>query len=162
MHKNFDTFFDRLISHEGGYVNDPKDPGGETQWGISKRSYPNLNIKKLTRENAREIYERDFWIPLRGSSMEDGIAFQIFDLAVNSGINTAIRLLQRACGVADDGFWGPESQKALEKISESDVIMRLNAERLDYMTRLKNWDHVSKGWARRIAANLRYGAEDSD
>ena len=57
----FDAAFDRLIWHEGGYANDPDDPGGETNWGISKRAYPNLVIKALTREQAREIYQRDFW-----------------------------------------------------------------------------------------------------
>ena len=57
----FRIFIERLLSHEGGYVNDPRDPGGETQWGISKRSYPSVNIKALTREGAIEIYRRDFW-----------------------------------------------------------------------------------------------------
>lgn len=158
---NFDTAFDRLIGHEGGYVNDPNDPGGETKWGISKRSYPHLVIVNLTREQAREIYKRDFWHRIEGDRLHDGVAFQMFDLAVNSGIETAVRLLQRALGVAEDGHWGPASQAAADAMSESDQILRLNAERLDFMTRLKNWPHHGKGWARRIAGNLRYGALDS-
>lgn len=157
----FDNAFDRLIGHEGGYVNNPKDPGGETNWGISKRSYPNLDIKKLTREDARKIYRRDFWDRIKADKLPDGVAFQVFDFAVNSGIETAIRYLQRTVNVADDGYWGPISQAAADKMDESDMIMLLNAERLDFMTRLKNWDTFSKGWARRIAKNLKYGAEDS-
>ncbi len=157
----FDEAFDRLISHEGGYSNNPKDPGGETNWGISKRSYPQVDIKGLTREGARLIYRRDFWAKINGDRLHDGVAFQIFDFAVNSGIETAIRYLQRAVGVADDGWWGLESQKAADKMSETDTIMRLNAERLDFMTRLKNWPNASRGWSRRIAQNLRYGAIDS-
>jgi lysozyme family protein len=87
--------------------------------------------------------------------------FQLFDFAVNSGIETAIRYMQRALCVADDGHWGPISIAKAHETSESDMIMRLNAERLDFMTRLKNWPNTSKGWARRIAQNLRYGAIDS-
>ena len=161
----FDIAFDRLIGHEGGYVNDPNDPGGETNWGISKRAYPNLIIKELTREQAKEIYRRDFWERINADRLVargyDGVAFQLMDFAINSGIETAVRYLQRASGVADDGHWGPVSQLAIENLSESDLIMRLNAERLDLMTRLKNWPNHGRGWARRIAGNLRYGAEDS-
>jgi lysozyme family protein len=158
---NFDTAFDRLIGHEQGYVNDPNDPGGETNWGISKRSYPHLDIKNLTREDSKAIYRRDFWNRIKADTLYDGVAYQTFDFAVNSGIETAVRYLQRAVGVADDGHWGPASMAAATAMSESDTIMRLNGERLDFMTRLRNWPHASRGWARRIAQNLRYGAIDS-
>lgn len=158
---NFDVAFDRLIGSEGGYVNNPEDPGGETNWGISKRAYPNVDIKNLTRDGAKAIYLRDFWNRIHADEMFDGVAFQTFDFAVNSGIETAVRYLQRAVGVADDGHWGPVSRAAVAARSESDTIMRLNAERLDFMTRLSNWANASRGWARRIAANLRWGAEDS-
>lgn len=157
----FDEAFDRLIGHEGGYVNDPNDPGGETNWGISKRSYPNVNIKTLTRDQAKEIYRRDFWQRIHGDKLYDGVAFQVFDFAVNSGIETAIRALQRAIGVADDGHFGPVSHQRAAAMSESDQIMRLNAERLEFMTRLSNWRHHGAGWTRRVAANLRYGAVDA-
>lgn len=158
---NFDIAFDRLLGHEGGYVNNPADPGGETNWGISKRSYPNVNIKLLTRDGAKEIYRRDFWSRVNADRLNDGVAYQLFDFAINSGIETAVRYFQRALGVADDGHWGPISQAAADKASESDQIMLLNAERLDFMTRLQNWPDASRGWSRRIAGNLRYGAEDS-
>ncbi len=149
------------MAHEGGYRLDPADPGGETKWGISKRSYPHLSIAELTREDARDIYRRDFWSRISADTLPDGVAFQLFDFAVNSGIETAVRYLQRAVGVADDGHWGPVSQRAAEVASESDMIQMLNAERLDFMTRLRNWPTHGRGWARRIAQNLRYGAEDS-
>lgn len=158
---NFSDAFDRLIGHEGGYINNPKDPGGETNWGISKRSYPHLNIKSLTRQEAKTIYKKDFWDRINANKLPDGIAFQIFDFAVNSGIETAVRYLQRVVGVADDGYWGPISQDAADNMTDTDMIMLLNAERLDFMTRLKNWPDASRGWTRRIAQNLKYGAEDS-
>ena len=158
---NFDLAFDRLLGHEGQYVNHPEDPGGETNWGISKRAYPNVDIKGLTREMAKEIYRRDFWNRIHAEKLPGSVAFQVFDFAVNSGIWTAIRYLQRAVGVADDGYWGPVSQAAITRMSESDIIMRFAAERLDFYTRLSTWPAFGRGWVRRVAQNLRYGAEDS-
>lgn len=157
----FDGVFDRLIGHEGGYVNNPNDPGGETNWGISKRAYPDVDIKNLTRDGAKAIYKRDFWDRLNADTLYDGVAYQLFDFAVNSGIETAVRYLQRSVGAADDGHWGPTSAALAAAMTESDTIMRLSAERLDFMTRLKNWPDASRGWARRIAGNLRFGAQDS-
>ena len=157
---NFDVAFDRLISHEGGYVDDPDDPGGETNWGISKRSYPQLDIRNLTREDAKVIYKRDFWLKIRG--LPESVIFQLFDFAVNSGIGNAIRSVQRAINVADDGHWGPHSQSVAATLSESDLLMRLIAERLRFMVKLKNWKNHGGGWANRMAQNLYYAAEDNE
>ena len=158
---NFSEAIERILGIEAGYVNNPADPGGETKWGISKRSYPHLDIAALTSEQAIEIYHRDFWQPIEGDRFRDGVAYQLLDFAVNSGIQTALRKLQRVAGVADDGHIGPITRAALADMSESDIIMRLIAERLDFMTHLKNWASAGKGWARRLATDLRYGALDS-
>lgn len=158
---NFDVACERSLGHEGKYSNNIADPGGETNWGISKRSYPNVNIKLLTREGAKDIYRRDFWNRINAENLPDGVAYQLFDFAINSGIETAVRYFQRAIGVADDGHWGPHSQSVADATSETDMIMRLNAERLDFMRKLKAWKDFGSGWAGRIAINLRYGAEDS-
>lgn len=157
---DFDIAFDRLISHEGGYVNDPRDPGGETKFGISKRSYPSVNIAQLTREEAKEIYRRDFWDVL-GEEAHPAIKFQVFDFAVNAGISTAIRKLQSAIGVADDGHWGPVSAAAVKRMAINDVLMLFAAERLDYLRKLSTWTVYGSGWAGRIANNLRYAAQDN-
>jgi lysozyme family protein len=156
---SFNEAFTRLLGHEGGYVNNPADPGGETNWGISKRSYSNLDIKNLTRDQAMMIYYTDFWSPL--GDADAAIKYQMFDFAVNSGINTALRKLQLVVGVADDGHWGPLSKAALATMSVNDTLLLLNAERLEFMTKLKNWPDASRGWARRIATNLRYAAKDN-
>lgn len=163
---NFDDVFDRVIGHEAGYVDDPNDPGGKTKWGISQRSYPDEVIEDLTRDDAKRIYGRDFWERIHGDRLIergfDGVSFVLMDFAVNSGVETAVRYLQRAIGVADDGHWGPVSQAALERHNnESDIIMLLTAERMDFQTKLKNWPSHGKGWTRRNAQNLRYGAADS-
>lgn len=160
----FDLACDRLLTAEGAYTDGAGDPGGETKFGISKRAYPTVDIKALTRDVAKGIYQRDFWDRINGQRLADqkpAMMFQLFDFAINSGIDTAIRALQRAVGVADDGHWGPVSLLAEAQIEEPDLILRLNAERLDFMTRLTNWPVAGKGWARRIAQNLRYGAEDA-
>lgn len=161
MKQKFLVAINRVLGHEGGYVNDPADPGGETKWGISKRSYPNLSIKELTRDDAITIYYKDFWVAAHCEEFEDGVAYQLLDSAVNSGISQSIRFLQSAVGVADDGFFGPHTLAAVKNTSESDIIMKFNAERLDFMRKLKAWNSFGRGWAGRITQNLRYGAEDS-
>jgi lysozyme family protein len=152
---NFDSAFEKLIGHEGSYVNDPRDPGGETNWGISKRSYPDIDIKSLTIEQAKALYKRDYWDRARCDSLHPIIAFQVFDAAVNSGIGQSIRFLQKAVGVADDGVVGPKTLAAIQQQDLAELIARFNAERLEFMTKLSNWDRFGKGWARRIASNLK-------
>lgn len=157
----FRNLIERVLGHEAGYVNNPKDPGGETKWGISKRSYPTLDIKNLTREGAIAIYHDDFWEHIHADVLPDALDYQLLDSAVNSGIPQSLRFLQRALGVADDGHFGPHSRAALLKADLNDVLFLFLAERLEFMTKLNNWENASKGWARRIAMNLRYAAEDN-
>ena len=155
----FDIAFSRLIGHEGGYVNDPRDPGGETKFGISKRSYPDVNIATLTEDAAKAIYYRDFWQPL--GDAHPAIKFQTFDFAVNSGISTAIRKLQAAIGVADDGHWGPVSAAALAAMDVNDVLMRFMAQRLRFWVKCTAWPTMGGGWANRAATDLEYAAKDN-
>ena len=157
---DFDTAFDRLLGHEGGYVNDPEDPGGETNWGISKRSYPHVDIKNLTREGAKAIYLRDFWSVL-GAEAHPALKFQVFDFAVNSGISTALRKLQLAVRVADDGHWGPRSRAALAGMELNDALMRFAAYRLKFMNKLNGWPRYGAGWTERVANQLLFAAEDN-
>lgn len=156
---NFDIAFERLVGHEGGYVNDPADPGGETSFGISKRSYPDVDIKNLTRDGAKAIYLKDFWNAL--ADADSAIKFQVFDFAVNGGLPVAIRKLQTAVGVADDGHWGPQSMKAIASMDVNDVLLKFNAQRLMFYTSLKNWPLYGKGWTNRVAGNLNYAALDN-
>lgn len=156
----FQVCIDRLIGNEGGYVNDLRDPGGETNWGISKRSYPKLDIQALTRQQACALYKRDFWDVVRLDDQPIGVASQILDFAVNSGMSTAVRAVQRAVGVADDGHIGGYTLAAIKAIEPHDLVMRVLAQRLVFMTNCKNWQVNSKGWARRIATQLNYGADD--
>lgn len=150
----------RVLGYEGGYVNDPEDPGGETNWGISKRSYPEVDIKNLTRNQAIAIYYRDFWLKAHCQELSDGAGYQLLDSAVNSGINQSIRFMQRALGVADDGVFGQYTLDRMRTTTEAKFIILFLAERLDFLRKLKTWNRFGSGWAGRIAQNLRYGAED--
>lgn len=157
---NFDTAFERVLGHEGGYINDPQDPGGETNWGISKASYPNLNIRTLTRDLAKSIYLADFWNRIHADQLPPAVAFQAFDFAVNSGIEPSVRALQRAANVPDDGYWGQVTAHAVQTTPTDKLVMRFVAERLEFWCNLGTWARFGKGWARRAAQDLRYGAVD--
>lgn len=161
MSAGFDLAFNRLMGNEGGYSNNPSDPGGETNWGISKRSYPDVDIAALTRDQAAAIYLRDFWQRGDMDEYDQALAFQVFDFAVNSGLDTALRKLQAAAGVAEDGHIGPITIAAIKSKSVSDMIMLFVAERLDFWRKLSTWPTFGKGWAGRAATDLRYGAADS-
>ena len=166
MSLSFQQIFNRLIGHEGGYVNDLQDPGGETNWGVTKRTAQangyTGNMKTMTRQQAYEIYRRAFWLRYNCEQMPDAVAYQFFDAAVNHGFGNASCMLQRAVGVLDDGIIGKYSLEAINSNPISDTLMVLNGERLNFYTRLKNFDRFGKGWVNRVAQNLRYGAQDNE
>lgn len=161
----FDEIFDRVIKHEGGYVNNPADPGGETNWGVTIRTarangYAGRMID-MTRDQAKEIYRAAFWERVRGEKLHSALAFQLFDACVNHGIGNGVRMLQRAAGVADDGLIGEVTLRAVQAVSAPDMVMRFNAERLEFYTKLKTFSTFGRGWVNRVAGNLRYGAKDA-
>lgn len=144
-----DTFHicvNRVLAHEGGYVYHPDDPGGETNFGISKRAYPNLDIKTLTRSDAIAIYYADYWVPLGCHRLPRALAFQVFDAGVNHGQRRALEWL----ALAD---FAP---------SVAGKVLTFNKLRLEFYTGLKAFRSFGKGWTKRVVANLRYAAEDLD
>lgn len=169
----FEKSFARLIGHEGGWSYDPKDPGnwtggrpnvGElkgTKFGIAANTYPDLDIKSLTVDQAKAIYYRDWWLKIGADDIDGAIVYQMWDFAVNAGMGTAKRCLQRAVGVADDGKVGPRTIAAVKAMSVTDVLMRFNAQRLRFYTSLTTWATYGKGWTNRVAGNLDFAAEDS-
>ena len=154
---NFDAAFAKLLEHEKGYVFDRRDAGGETNLGISARSYPNENIKGMTVERAKQIYLRDFWGPAGCDAVPDGIKFDLLDVAANSGPSRAVKLLQKAAGVTADGVLGPITLQALQSMPAARLAARFNGARLEFMTDIsgvQGWTTFGRGWAKRIAANL--------
>ncbi|MDR0480131.1 MAG: hypothetical protein LBH31_10105 [Burkholderiaceae bacterium] len=162
---DFDTAFDRLIGYEGGYVNNPVDPGGETNYGIT------LNVARacgysgsmcgLTLSQAKAIYHDLYWDRAQCDQYPGAVAFQVFDAAVNHGVAQAIRFLQCALGVAADGSVGPATLAALHSASVPEVLTRFNSERLNFYISLSTWPALGKGWVGRVAANLKYASEDA-
>lgn len=150
----YDECFEALIGHEGGYVNHPKDPGGETKYGISKRAYPNEDIKNLTLDRAKLIYARDYWEPSGCNEWPEAMRFDVFDVAVNSGVTTAIKMVQRASFCEADGILGPRTRLAVKAMNPLVMHARINGARLAYMADLPTWPAFGRGWAKRIAANL--------
>lgn len=126
---NFEEAIAFVLPHEGGYVNHPADPGGETKYGISKRSYPNEDIANLTIERASFIYRRDFWNPLYERINSQAIANKVFDFAVNMGSSQAHKLLQGSCNdcgelVSVDGALG---NVTLNAVNSADSTLLLEA-----------------------------------
>lgn len=152
---NFDQAFSVLMQHEGGLVDDPNDPGGLTKFGISHRAYPALDIRNLTLDQAAAIYRADYWGPSGCEAVPDALRMDLFDMAVNSGVRTAAKCLQRAVGETEDGAIGPETLQAIQSMPVARLLARFNGERLDFLASLPAWENFSKGWARRIASNLR-------
>ena len=150
---NFDKAFEIIIGHEGGYVNDHRDPGGETKYGISKRAYPAVDIYNLTLDHAKLIYKRDYWDAVDAESIPGVARLMVFDCAVNCGVTTARKLLQRAVGTKDDGIIGPKTRAAIS--ATPDIEQRFAGFWLQYYTDLKGFDTYGKGWVRRVANDLR-------
>ena len=95
MSVGFEPAVELILKHEGGYVNHPDDPGGETNFGIAKRSYPNLEIDKLSEDDAKRIYKEDYWDKVRGDQLHPAVALMVFDTAVNMGISREVNSFKK-------------------------------------------------------------------
>jgi lysozyme family protein len=146
----FHRCIDFVLLEEGGLVNHPRDPGGLTKFGISRRSYPQLDIRRLTLDDAKAIYRRDFWDRIQGDALPVGVDLVVLDMAVNAGVRRAIQLLQQLGGVADDGRIGPQTLGALKGRSISDLIEAYSRLRLTYYQSLKHWPTFGRGWSARV------------
>lgn len=156
----FDEAFEALIGNEGGYSNNPADPGGETMWGITKRvaranGYTGA-MSALTRLEAKAIAKARYWDVARCDELDARVAFQVFDAVYNGG--PAVKWLQQAANTGSDGVFGPGTLAAVRATDPLKLIMRFDAYRLKYLGNLKTWPTFGHGWANRIADNLLKGA----
>ncbi len=136
------------LRQEGGYVNDPQDPGGETNFGISKRQYPTLDIAHLTRDDAIAIYARDYWRPVRGDELPWPIAVVLFDINVNGG--APVRWLQEALSLPIDGIFGPATLAAARKHPDPKAVAgRVLRRRILYYVALPTFARFGAGWVQR-------------
>ena len=160
---DFDKAFELLIGNEGGYVNNQKDPGGETNWGITKtvavaNGYAG-DMRTMPKETAKGIYKKMYWDRLQCDQLPFVVAFQLFDAGVNHGNSQAVKFLQRALSVADDGVIGAKTIAAARKLEDLQIVILFNAERIEFYTALKTFSTFGKGWVRRVASNLKLAAK---
>lgn len=143
MSESFDYAIGFILNHEGGYQCDPDDSGnwtsgkcgvGElkgTNFGIAASSYPRLDIKRLTLESAKNLYRADYWNKAF-DYLDKRVGAKLLDIAVNCGTGTAAKLLQRACGVIDDGIIGATTMAAAKNMKPEDLLKTLTAKQKAY------------------------------
>lgn len=165
MDANFERALKLVLKHEGGFVNNPRDPGGATNKGITIgtfRRYVNAkatvdDLKRISDAEVSDIYRRQFWNAVQGSVLPSGLDYALFDFAVNSGPDRAIKYVQAAVGVKQDGKLGNETLSAISQHPTARLINSLCDARLAFMRRAKDkqgrllWDTFGKGWNTRVA-----------
>lgn len=159
----FDLMFSKLMEAEGEYQNDPDDRGnwtsgkiGEgvckgTKYGVSAMAFPYLNIKELTKEDAKKIFQKCYWDKIKGDSLPDALSIMVSDTAYNSGCKTAVRLLQKSLGVAIDGIMGNNTIGAANRLPVKKTLSDYAVYRLQYLNSCRGWMKYGKGWSRRVS-----------
>lgn len=164
MVNNFDKCLRIILKHEGGYVNHPKDPGGMTNLGVTKRVYEDwvghevdeAMMRSLTEDHVAPIYEANYWNRICGNELPSGLDLTVFDFAVNSGPSRASKYLQRLVGVKEDGVIGPMTLQAVEDMIEckqhgvEHAIEEYAELRQNFYERLNTYETFGKGWTRRV------------
>lgn len=145
----FDFCVELVMTEEGGLVEHPNDPCGLTNFGISQRAYPKLDIRALTPDDAKALYKRDYWTPIRGDDLPPALALLMLDCAVNQGTGTAIRLAQEAADVRIDGVLGVMTLAAAQQQMPG-ILQRFAALRAWRYEINRNEEVFGKGWFRRL------------
>lgn len=154
MTMDFDTAFDLIVGVEGKYSNDSRDAGGETNYGISKRAYPNEDIAGLTKARAKELYKRDYWDKVKGDELPAPLNLFVFDAAVNQGVEPAIKLLQKTLGVAQDGLLGSATIGKAQKAGTETSCIYMADRAMRYMG-TRGADVYLRGWLKRLFVMMR-------
>ena len=157
MNHNFDTCLDMLLKHEGGYVNHPKDPGGMTNLGVTKRTYDEFHgtdideegMRKLKKSDVEPIYRSNYWNRCRCQDLPSGVDWAVFDFAVNSGTGRAAKALQKAVEAEQDGSIGPMTLMKVKDHEVVNIINRIAIYREQFYRSLSTFDTFGKGWIRR-------------
>lgn len=158
MNRNFERSLSLVLRSEGGFVDDPHDPGGATNKGVTIatfRQYVNpkgtvADLKALTMAQAGIIYKKQYWDAVKGDELPDGVDYATFDFAVNSGPGRAAKYLQGVVGVSQDGAIGPGTLAAVRAKSAVSTIGALCARRLAFLRGLPTFSRFGKGWTTRV------------
>ncbi len=161
--ENYQTCLEMILHHEGGYVNHPKDPGGETNFGVTKRVYEEWtmsqdlitkDMKDLTVEDVAPIYRKNYWDRIKADDIPAGLDLCVFDFGVNAGTGRSAKFLQTMIGTVADGGIGPNTLRALALYVESEgiegAIKNFQSERQSYYESLSTFETFGRGWTRRV------------
>lgn len=160
MDRNFQASLKKVLKHEGGWADHPKDPGGATMKGVTLGSFRKFvkpkatkdDLRKITDEQLSTVYRRNYWDAVLGGELPDGLDYAVFDFAVNSGPSRAVKHLQKILGVSQDGRVGPATLRAIEENNVFDLIERLCDSRMAFLRKLGTWSTFGKGWTSRVSA----------
>lgn len=160
--QNYPNALRRVLVHEGGYVNHPADPGGETNKGVTiavyrayrqRKGLPLQSVRFITDPELNEIYRLQYWNKVRGDQLPAGVDYVVFDGAVNSGPSQSVKWLQRALGCEPDGNMGEATMAALENCNDYEVLISRVCElRMGFLRALRTWGTFGVGWTRRVSA----------
>jgi lysozyme family protein len=156
--ENFDEALKAILHHEGNFVNHPKDPGGMTNLGVTKRVWEEWvghevdekAMRALTPEIVGPMYKSKYWDKIKGDDLPTGVDYVVFDAAINSGPGRAAKWLQTAVGAVPDGAIGPGTLAKVEAMDAKAIVEKYQATRLAFLQSLPTWDTFGKGWGRRV------------
>jgi len=158
MQSNYDKCLKAILHHEGGYVNHPKDPGGETNLGVTKRVYiehgGTKDMKDLLVEDVAPIYKKGYWDKMKGDDLPGGLDLCVFDFGVNAGPGRAAKFLQQMIGTTVDGGIGPNTLAKVEEYvrenGEHETVKKYQEMRQKYYEQLSTFATFGRGWTRRV------------
>lgn len=158
MKDNFDTCIEHVLKHEGGFVNHPKDPGGATNRGVTKKVWEEWvgkpvsieDMKALTVEDVKPLYKAQYWDRVRGDDLPAGVDYVCLDAAINSGVVRSGKFLQASLGLTTDGIIGPATIAAVNNSNPRALITDLCDRRMAFLQALPTWTTFGRGWERRV------------
>jgi lysozyme family protein len=160
MKDNFEQCLALVLKNEGGYVNNPKDPGGRTNLGVTQKVWEMYVGHPVTEDDMRALgpidvaplYKTEYWNKVHGDELPDGVDYAVFDFAVNSGAGRAIKTLQKCVEVNVDGIIGPNTLSAINEANPRHLATIICEERLSFLQSLPIWGTFGKGWGSRVSA----------
>jgi lysozyme family protein len=158
MKENWDKSFAAVLKHEGGFVNHPKDPGGMTNLGVTKKNWEayvgrevtEADMRALTADVVKPFYKKLYWDKIKGDQLPSGVDYAVYDLAVNSGTGKAAKFLQEIAGVTADGVIGPKSLEAINRCDPVKTAEGICDMRMNFLEGLSTFDTFGKGWTIRV------------
>jgi len=158
MTENFDHSLDLVLNSEGGFVNNPKDPGGMTNLGVTASTWANFKgrntnekeMRSLTRDDVAPLYEKKYWDACKCDDLPSGVDYLVFDFAVNSGPGRSVKILQKALGLPEDGAVGPVTIQTIDVMDKTELIARFSDAKKQFYESLPTFATFGNGWLKRV------------